>query len=350
MVRSVQAPEQREQGDVRIGTKVRALQRLNWVREATGQRAPDIVVASADASFRSYWRVRNLPHTPIVMDAPPQRENIAPWIRVAERLRAAGLHAPAVYASDAGLGFVLMEDLGDRTYLPLLDAHTAPAMYGDALDALLVMQRDVSCVDLAPYDNQRLRQELNLLPQWFIGRHLGITPERAGLDVLEAAFDVLVEAALTQPQVFVHRDYHSRNLLVTAGQSPGIIDFQDAVCGPIAYDLVSLLRDCYIAWPEAQVQEWVERYRNQAVAAGLTDADPGTFRRWFDWIGVQRHLKVLGIFCRLWYRDGKHQYLADLPRVWKYTFDVTSRYEELRPLAALLQSWISARNLSEPVP
>jgi len=333
-----------------MNAELRSLQRRNWVREVTGEREPDIVVASADASFRSYWRVQNLPHTPIVMDAPPQREDITPWVAVADRLRSAGLHAPDVHASDAALGFVLMEDLGDRTYLPALDANSVDELYGDALDALLLMQRNVSCSGLPPYDSQRLRQELNLLPQWFIGRHLGITPQCGGLDVLESAFHALVEEALTQPQLFVHRDFHSRNLLITDTQSPGIIDFQDAVCGPIAYDLVSLLRDCYIAWPESKVQDWVERYREQAVDAGLTDADSRTFLRWFDWIGVQRHLKVLGIFCRLWYRDGKPQYLADLPRVWQYTRDVASRYEELMPLAAMLERWIAGRDLAKPAP
>lgn len=331
-----------------MSAELRTLQRRNWVREVTGECDPDIVVASADASFRSYWRVRNLPHTPIVMDAPPQRENIAPWVAVADRLRAAGLHAPDVHASDAELGFVLMEDLGNRTYLPALDEHSVDALYGKALDALLVMQRDVGCEGLPAYDRHRLRQELDLLPHWFIGRHLGITPQYVGLDVLQSGFHALVEEALSQPQIFVHRDYHSRNLMITDAQSPGIIDFQDAVCGPIAYDLVSLLRDCYIAWPETKVQDWVERYREKAVEAGLTDADARTFRRWFDWIGVQRHLKVLGIFCRLWYRDGKRQYLADLPRVWKYTHDVALRYEELVPLAEMLERWIAGRDLTEP--
>lgn len=330
--------------------ELRSLQRRNWVREVTGEEDPEIVVASADASFRSYWRVRNLPGTPIVMDAPPQREDIAPWIAVGERLRAAGLHAPHVHASDAGLGFVLMEDLGDRTYLPALDEHSVDALYGDALDALLRMQCEASCDGLPAYDRPRLRQELNLLPQWFIGRHLGITPQCGGLDVIESAFHALVEDALGQPQFFVHRDFHSRNLLITDSKSPGIIDFQDAVCGPIAYDLVSLLRDCYVAWPESRVQGWVEAYRQRAVDAGLTDADAGSFRRWFDWIGVQRHIKVLGIFCRLWYRDGKAQYLADLPRVWQYTHDVASRYEELMPLAALLERWIDGRDLAKPAP
>ena len=331
-----------------MNAELRSLQRRNWVREVTGERAPELVVASADASFRSYWRVRNLPQTPILMDAPPQREDIASWIAVAERLRAAGLHAPDVHASDVALGFVLMEDLGSRTYLPALDAHSVDRLYTDALDALLVMQRDVACVGVPSYDSHRLRQELDLLPHWFIGRHLGITAQGRGVDVLQSAFHALIEDALTQPQIFVHRDYHSRNLMITDAKSPGIIDFQDAVCGPIAYDLVSLLRDCYIEWPESQVQEWVERYREQAVRAGLTDADACTFRRWFDLIGVQRHLKVLGIFCRLWYRDGKRQYLADLPRVWKYTHDVASRYEELLPLADVLERWIAGRDLTEP--
>ncbi len=331
-----------------MSAELRTLQRRNWVREVTGEIEPDIVVASADASFRSYWRVRNIAHTPIVMDAPPHKENIAPWVDIAQRLRNAGLHAPHVHASDVDLGFVLMEDLGSSTYLPALDKQSVEALYGKALDALLVMQRDIPCGDLPAYDRYQLRRELDLMPHWFIGRHLGVAPQCGGHDVLESAFHTLIDAALSQPQVFVHRDFHSRNLMITDTQSPGIIDFQDAVCGPIAYDLVSLLRDCYIAWPESRVQDWVEHYRLRAVEAGLTDADAGTFRRWFDWAGVQRHLKVLGIFCRLWYRDGKRQYLADLPRVWAYTHEVSCRYEELVPLAEMLERWIAGRELTEP--
>ncbi|MEO6064557.1 MAG: phosphotransferase [Lysobacterales bacterium] len=333
-----------------VDAQARAQQRRDWVRDATGKSDPEIVVASADASFRSYWRVRNLPNTPIVMDAPPGREDIAPWIAIAQRLHASGLHAPGVYASDASLGFVLMEDLGDRTYLPALGAGTVDALYDEALAALLVMQRDVGCAGLPDYDRERLRQELELMPCWFIGRHLGIAPRGEETEALDAAFHALVEAALAQPQVFVHRDYHSRNLLITDTNSPGIIDFQDGVRGPIAYDLVSLLRDCYIAWPESRVDDWVEQYRERAVSAGLTNADARTFRRWFDWIGVQRHVKVLGIFCRLWYRDGKRHYLADLPRVWQYTHDVASRYAELAPLAALLERFIAERDLTRPTP
>ncbi len=349
MAHTVQSREQPER-ESSVDVKSRAEQRRDWVRDATGEGEPDIAVASADASFRSYWRVQNLPNTPIVMDAPPERENIAPWIATVQRLRAAGLHAPDVYASDAALGFVLMEDLGDRTYLPALDSVSVDALYDDALAALLVMQRDVAYAGLPDYDRQHLRQEMELMPCWFMGRHLGIAPRREEIETLDAAFHALVEDALTQPQVFVHRDYHSRNLLITDTNSPGIIDFQDAVRGPIAYDLVSLLRDCYIAWPESRVQDWVEQHRERAVSAGLTDADSHTFRRWFDWIGVQRHLKVLGIFCRLWYRDGKRQYLADLPRVWQYTYDVASRYAELAPLAALLERCIAERDLTRPTP
>jgi len=346
LVHAREAPDRESNQDA----NPRAQQRREWVRGATGEREPDIVVASADASFRSYWRVQNLPNTPIVMDAPPEREDITPWITVAHQLRTAGLHAPKVYASDAALGFVMMEDLGDRTYLPALGEESVDALYGEALTALLVMQRDVTCTGLPEYDRHRLHQELELMPCWFVGRHLGIAPQGEEMESLDSAFHALVEAALTQPQVFVHRDYHSRNLLITDTNSPGIIDFQDAVRGPIAYDLVSLLRDCYIAWPESRVQDWVEQYREQAVRAGLTNADSHAFRRWFDWIGVQRHVKVLGIFCRLWYRDGKRQYLADLPRVWRYTCEVASRYDELRPLSALLERWISQRDLTRPAP
>ncbi len=323
--------------------------RADWVRRVTGKAGSPIVPASTDASFRSYWRVRDVDNSPILMDAPPQREDIGAWLMIADRLRTGGLHAPAVYASDLTNGFILMEDLGDRTYLPALDDDSVEALYGDAIDALFIMQRDLSTQELPTYDSRRLRQELDLLPQWFVRKHLGVTPQLGGDDTLEAAFHTLCEGALEQPRVFVHRDYHSRNLLITEQNSPGIIDFQDAVRGPIAYDLVSLLRDCYIEWPEERVQEWVERYRLRLAAAGLTQADRVTFLRWFDWMGVHRHLKVLGIFSRLWYRDGKRQYLDDLPRVWGYTLRVASRYEELKPLAAILERWIDGRDLRIPV-
>jgi aminoglycoside/choline kinase family phosphotransferase len=223
-------------------------------------------------------------------------------------------------------------------------------MYGAAFDALTVMATSVDATGLPPYDESRLVAEMELMPTWFLQRHLGRTIECEEWDVIESAFRVLLDAAAQQPHCFVHRDFHSRNLLlpVAPETSVGIIDFQDAVYGPITYDLVSLLRDCYVVWPEERVQRWVDAFRQRLVDAGRIDCDASRFRRWFDLMGLQRHLKVLGIFCRLWYRDGKPAYLADLPRVWAYVRDVGSRYPDVAPLVRLLQSHIGARDLVQP--
>jgi aminoglycoside/choline kinase family phosphotransferase len=258
---------------------------------------------------------------------------------------------------DREAGFVLMEDLGARTYLPELDGDSVDALYADALDALLRMQAQVDVAGLPPYDRTRLVAEMELLPEWFLGRHLGFTPDCDEWDIVEAAFTFLVHAALEQPRAFVHRDFHSRNLLVVPREtgadalaSPAIIDFQDAVVGPVTYDLVSLLRDCYIEWDAARVDGWIESHRLRLRAAHLIGPDTGEldFRRWVDLMGAQRHLKVLGIFCRLWYRDGKAQYLADLPRVWRYAMGVMRRYPELGAFAGLLEKALGGRDIAQP--
>ncbi|MBB5014608.1 aminoglycoside phosphotransferase family protein [Rehaibacterium terrae] len=330
-------------------TNDRAPRRLAWTRAVLDDPAATLEPASADASFRSYWRAHSGGKHWIVMDAPPDKEDIGPWLDIAARLRAAGLNAPKVHAVDRQHGFVLMTDLGHRLYLPELSEATVDALYGDALDAMLRMQAGVDCTGLPPYDDARLVAEMELMPTWFLQRHLGFTPGCEQWDVIESAFRALVNNALEQPQAFVHRDYHSRNLLIVAGDNPGIVDFQDAVRGPVTYDLVSLLRDCYIAWPDARVYGWVERHRRRLAHAGLVQADGARFRRWFDLMGLQRHLKVLGIFCRLWYRDGKAGYLADLPRVWRYTREVGSQYDDTRPLIALIERAIAGRDLTRPV-
>lgn len=326
----------------------RELERLNWARDALHDPAAELERASADASFRSYWRSHSGGRTWILMDAPPDREDIRPWLDIALRLNRAGLHAPEVRASDAEAGFVLMADLGDRLYLPELDEQHVDALYGDALDALLTMQSKVDASDLPPYDEQRLVNEMELLPEWFLQRHLGFTPSCTDWDVVEVAFRALVDNANHQEQVFVHRDYHSRNLLICPEHNPGILDFQDAVRGPITYDLVSLLRDCYIEWPDARVYHWAEHYRLQLVKAGLTHVDAASFRRGFDLMGLQRHFKVLGIFCRLWYRDGKAGYLKDLPLVWEYSRRIGLRYPETAPLIELIERVIAGRDITLP--
>lgn len=328
----------------------RADLRLQWARDVLGDEGLTLVSASSDASFRSYWRTVGTDPTWIVMDAPPEHEDVGPWIDVARRLRAAGLLAPEVRAQDAGQGFLLISDLGTRLYLPALNDGSADALYGAALDALFALATRVSAEGLPGYDEARLVAEMELMPTWFLQRHLGVTPECEDWDVIESAFRVLLDSAAEQPAVFVHRDFHSRNLMLPPrgdeGGGPGIIDFQDAVRGPITYDLVSLLRDCYITWPDDRVHAWVDAFHTRLVAAGITRSDAARFRRWFDLMGLQRHIKVLGIFCRLWYRDGKAGYLADLPRVWAYVRDVGRRHAEIAPLVGLLEARIGTRDLS----
>lgn len=327
----------------------RASERLAWTRRVLDDATLTLAPASADASFRSYWRTSHAGQSWIVMDSPPALEDPRPWLEIGQRLAAAGLHVPAVRADDVERGLLLIEDLGSALYLPALNSATADALYDAALAALLRMQRDVDTAGLPPYDHAFLQRELEIMPTWFLQRHLGCTPACEQWDVLEAAFTVLLTSALEQPSCFVHRDYHSRNLLITAQNSPGIIDFQGALRGPITYDLASLLRDCYIVWDHSRVEAWVEGYRQQLLQAQLLQptVSAARFARWFDLIGLQRHLKVLGIFCRLHYRDGKPGYLDDLPRVYNYVIEVAGRYSELAQFVALLQSWAGQRDLRQ---
>ena len=326
----------------------RTEQRLAWTRQALSNPDLALQVASADASFRSYWRTTSGGRSWIVMDAPPGQEDIAPWLRIGKRLADAGLHTPDVRAADTGTGFVLMEDLGDRLYLPELDAGSADALYGPAIDAILTMQTQVATDDLPAFDEPWMVMELELMPEWFLRRHLGAQLECEDWDPIESAFRGILNAAHAQPQRFMHRDFHSRNLLVVPHNMPGVIDFQGAMRGPLAYDLASLLRDCYIAWPEERIAAWREGYRRRAVELGLTDAGEVLFARWFDLTGLQRHIKVLGIFCRLAYRDGKPGYLADLPLVWRYVREVGNRHEDIRPMVALLERFIGDADITRP--
>ncbi len=333
----------------------RASARLAWTRDVLGDPTLTLAPASADASFRSYWRTFHQDISWIVMDSPPALEDPAPWLAIGRRLHAAGLHVPSVRAHDLERGFVLIEDLGSRLYLDVLDEHNVERLYGDALAALLHMQRAVDGSDLPPYDAAFLQRELALLPEWFLGRHLGVALDDPTQATLQQAFARIVDAALEQPHCFVHRDFHSRNLLLVepaqgARDNPGIIDFQGALHGPITYDLASLLRDCYIAWEPARVQRWALDYHARLVETGLVSptVDPERFLRWFDLAGLQRHLKVLGIFCRLWYRDGKRRYLDDLPLVYRYVIEVAGRYPELRALARLLEQCVGDRDITRP--
>jgi len=292
--------------------------------------------ASNDASFRSYLRAGSSPPR-IVMNAPPECEDVRPWLDVCARLSEAGVGVPEVIAADTHAGFVLMSDLGSRHYLDVLAPDNVDALYGRAMDAILAMQTKASTVGLPEYDEARLGQELALFPEWFLARHLHAAPDASASARWQQLCQKLIKAANEQPQRFVHRDFHSRNLLLTAEGTLGIIDFQDAVRGPLTYDLVSLLRDCYVRWTSAQVASWCESFRVRAQAAGLVNVGPTRFRRWFDWMGLQRHLKVLGIFARLHYRDGKSAYLADMPLVLNYVLEICARYGDLAPFGEWLE-------------
>ncbi|MGQ0652364.1 MAG: aminoglycoside phosphotransferase family protein [Betaproteobacteria bacterium] len=291
--------------------------------------------ASADASFRRYFRATLADgSTRIAMDAPPEREDCRPFVHVARLLREAGVHAPRVIAEDLAQGFLLLDDLGTRTYLEVLDAANAGGLFADAVDALLRWQLATREGELPPYDEALLRREMNLFPEWYLSRHQRRAPDAAAL---EEVFGVLVRSALAQPRVYVHRDYMPRNLMLSE-PNPGVLDFQDAVLGPISYDVVSLFRDAFISWEEEKVLDWVVRYWEKAKRARLpVDADFGEFWRALEWMGLQRHLKVLGIFARINYRDGKPQYLADTPRFLRYARDVARRYRELAPLLPLIE-------------
>ncbi len=294
--------------------------------------------ASSDASFRRYFRVVMADGTTqIAMDAPPDKEDCRPFVTVAARMAAAGLHVPEIHAQNIEEGFLLLEDLGSEAYLAALDEDSVDALYGDALDQLLCLQRDASIEGLPSYNRALLLREMRLFPDWLVDSHLGLALGEREQQVLSSAFEALIANALAQPVVFVHRDFHSRNLMVVPQRNPGVIDFQDAVAGPVTYDLVSLLRDCYVRWPMARVDAWVARYYRRAASAGLVgDAEPQAFLAWFDLMGVQRHLKAAGIFARLCHRDGKRGYLADVPRTLRYVVEVGQRRDQMAPLAELI--------------
>lgn len=321
-----------------MSTDLRLQQLTEWVH--TQRPQAQLKTASADASFRRYFRVTDGSQSWIAMDAPPEKETLQPFIDVTERLLAVSVNAPKIYQKSLEHGFLLLGDLGDTPYLSSLNSVAeADALYRDAFSALLMIQKaDTS--DLPLYDKALLQQEMSLMPEWFLSEHLGLSLTKTELTELQLVFDQLIEVALQQPQVFVHRDYHSRNLMVTPDNNPGVIDYQDAVLGPICYDLVSLLRDCYIAWPEEQVRQWVSTFQNMATEQGvIPEIDEATFQKWFDWIGLQRHIKVLGIFARLNHRDGKAHYLNDLPLTLSYVLSVAANYSEMKPLVAIFDKY-----------
>ncbi|MDH4150358.1 MAG: phosphotransferase [Betaproteobacteria bacterium] len=304
--------------------------------ECLSGEAFTLAPASADASFRRYFRVTVSHGTRIVMDAPPEREDCRPFIQVAQLMRDAGLHVPEILNADTGQGFLLLTDLGDTTYLRALTEDNAGDLFGDAIAALVVWQRASRPGVLPSYDRVLLQREMALFPEWYVGRHLGTTLSEKQRANLAQINELLVGSALAQPAVFVHRDYMPRNLMLST-PNPGILDFQDAVYGPITYDVVSLFRDAFVSWPEERVIDWTVRYWEQARRAHLpVDADFGAFYRAFEWMGLQRHLKVLGIFARIHHRDGKPGYLDDAPRFIRYVREVSARYRDLAPMVHLL--------------
>jgi len=314
--------------------------RLDELASWLAARLPDpsfsLAPASADASFRRYFRAVAGDRSWIAMDAPPGREDCRPFVRVAGMLRAAGVNAPEVLAQDLDRGFLLLTDFGATTYLAALTEASAPQLFADATDALVRWQLASRPGELPPYDEGLLRRECGLFPEWYIERHLGVALSPAERETLAEMVTAIVARNLAQPAVYVHRDYMPRNLMVTE-PNPGVLDFQDAVYGPITYDMASLMRDAFVSWSEERVLDWTVRYWEKAKRAGLpVAADFGSFYADFEWMGLQRHLKVLGIFARIRYRDGKSGYLEDAPRFLAYARAVSTRYRELSPLARLL--------------
>jgi aminoglycoside/choline kinase family phosphotransferase len=316
---------------------------LSGITAAHGLRPETLEPASTDASFRRYLRVQGRDCSLIVMDAPPPLEDVRPFVRVAGLIHDAGLHAPAVLACDADQGFLLLADLGRELYLDALrDDGRREALMRDALSALVTWQLRVPATALPAFDEAVLRRELDLFPQWCVQREFGITWDARQQASWQTVCDRIVASALDQPQVAVHRDWMPRNLMVCTAANPGILDFQDAGRGPITYDLASLLRDAFLSWDEEREIDWAVRWWQQAREAGVPlgerfAADFGEFWRALEWMGLQRHLKVLGIFCRLKHRDGKPRYTADLPRFFAYANKVALRYRPLQPLLALLE-------------
>lgn len=314
------------------------LELLNlWLRGDLGFTDFTLEPASEDASFRRYFRVRNNNNNFIVMDAPPAREDCRPYIDVARRLHPCGVNAPEILEQNLDQGFLLISDLGSVLYLDVLTGDNAERLYRDATTALMKMQVGAVTGGLPPYGRQLLMQEMALFRDWLLVRHLGMNPGTGLTRLLADNFNMLCKIALEQPRVFVHRDYHSRNLLVSEPNNPGIVDFQDAVSGPITYDLVSLFKDCYIKWPRDRIRHWLQEYYQAAVQPLQIEAGLEQFTRWFDFMGVQRHLKASGIFTRLWHRDGKSGFLKDVSRTLSYIVDLRDDYPELQPLIGLIQ-------------
>ncbi|MGR9052318.1 MAG: aminoglycoside phosphotransferase family protein [Gammaproteobacteria bacterium] len=325
----------------------RANSMLEWLDRELAINVEHFGLASSDASFRRYFRIVSGQQTYIVMDAPPERENIGKYIKVARLLALAGINVPAIFNQQDELGFVLLEDFGNTLYLDKLRREGPEPLYRFAFDSLFRQQAytDINGWNLPSYDRALLERELDIFDEWFLGHALGVEMPDA---IRSPLYALLIDSALEQPTVFVHRDYHSRNLMVVEAHCPGVLDFQDAVVGPITYDLVSLLKDCYIRWPETSVEQWRQSYWHRLREAGIVDCGALQFKRWFDLMGLQRHLKAIGIFSRLNLRDGKPGYLSDIPRTLTYVDEVCAHYPELAEFRAFLQRNVLPR--IEPYP
>ncbi len=324
-------------------------QRLDWLRAALSEPGTGLERASFDADFRSYWRTTGRSPSLVLMDAPPERMDVRPWLAIRDLLQAGGLRVPAVVAQDLAQGFLLLEDLGRQTYLQAIDEGTADALFDTAMARLVRLQSIALPGDFPAYDEALLLRELRLFDEWFLAVHLGIELAEDERARLQEVYRVLVESALAQPQVLVHRDYMPRNLM-PCGDDVAILDFQDAVRGPIAYDPASLFKDAFVSWPEARVADWHARYHALAREAALPVPDLPRWRSDLDLIGVQRHLKVLGIFARLKHRDAKPKYIADAPRFVAYLDAVLPRHPRLSPLAALLDARVRPAMAAAGIP
>ena len=327
----------------------RETDRLAWARQALSHPTLQLERASTDAGFRSYWRTVGLSPSRIVMDSPPDQEDVRPWLAMRALLASGGVRVPQVLAEDAETGFLVLEDLGVNTYLHDIDEANADAMFDAAIDQLLKLQAIAPPAGLQRYDEAMLARELRLFDDWFCGRHLGMTLDCGDMETLDAAYRHLIDAALAQPQVLVHRDFMPRNLM-QAGNGPAVLDFQDAAVGPIAYDALSLFKDAFLSWPAPRVDAWLRHYHARASAAGLPVPSLERFLRDAELIGVQRHLKVIGIFARLHHRDGKPKYLADTPRFFVYLDEVLPRHPQLAGLHAFIEGKVKPAILAAATP
>ena len=313
----------------------------NWLTDALGTSVFNLRSASEDASFRIYHRLFLKNKTYIVMDAPPEQEDCKLFIKITKKLHACNVNVPVIHNVNIEDGFLLLSDLGDDLYLDKLSDSTIYDLYSDAINALVNIQNSANIGGLDEYDKNLLKSEMNLFTEWLIEKHLQIELKEAQRKDLIKLFDLLVANAEQQPKVFVHRDFHSRNLMVTKENNPGIIDYQDAVYGPISYDLVSILKDCYIKWPQEEINKWVDFYLNKLHEdKSKFKIERDEFVRWFDLMGVQRHLKASGIFARLSHRDGKQNFLEDIPRTLSYILDLKDTYKELEQICIMLEELI----------